>query len=146
MDRTFGRQESAPQQTETRAEASEPGVDRVELLESQAHLSDRDVGLVFGQIDDLEFQSDFYVGSGDGDEDIYHSYDLSVAPGETVTIVQFVIMTGTQTGESASSILDTADEVDDWAKRIVDGWGTDPTLQDGMTAEQIANVWNWGNE
>ena len=105
--------------------------------------SDRDIGFVFGIADEVEFTSDTKLGGDYGDDSIYHRYGIDVPAGGKVAIVNFVIMTGQDTGETATDIDARATLVDEAAKDIVDNFWDDGIYRDGMTQEQIDAVINF---
>ncbi len=105
--------------------------------------SDRDIGLVFGNADTTTFTSDTALGAGNGSDNIDVTYDITVPAGGKVAIVNFIIMTGTDTGRTAVDITATADEVDAAALAIVTGYRTDSQYTAGMTQEQKDAVVNF---
>lgn len=105
--------------------------------------ADRDIGLVFGAADSVVFASDDGIGNGMGSDAIEISYVVAIPPGESRAIVNFVIMTGKDTGQTAASVDDRAVEVDAEGVSIVSGFRSDARYTRGMTAEQKAGVVNF---
>lgn len=105
--------------------------------------NDRDFAFVFGTVDKLIFSPATAVNAGDGSENIDHSYDISVAPGETVAIVNFVVMKGVDTGETAVDASARATAIDVEAKKIVDDFWKDGQYRSGMTQAQIDAILNF---
>jgi len=120
-----------------------PETDERALTTWDGDSSDRDIGLVFGQADEVEFTSDTKLGGENGDDSIYHRYGIDVPAGGKVAIVNFVIMTGEDTGETATDINAVATQVDRAAQDIVDNFWDDGIYRDGMTQEQIDAIINF---
>ncbi len=74
---------------------------------------------------------------------ITHRYDITVAPGETVVIVNFIIMNGVDTGDTATGITDLAIAIDAEANTIVDNFWRDGQYRTGMTQDQIDAILNF---
>ena len=111
--------------------------------------SDRDIGFVFGNASRVEFYSDDGLckdGDGDnGDDYIYFYYDnISIPANSKVSIVNFIVMNGKDTSDTATDINAKAIEIDETAKAIVDGMaaGTSEYFE-GMTDEQKATILNF---
>ena len=105
--------------------------------------NDRDFAFVFGNVDNLDFTSATAIDAGDGSDFIEHSYDIAVAPGETVAIVNFIVMNGVDTGETAADATARATAIDTEAKRIVDNFWNDGQYRTGMTQAQIDAIENF---
>ncbi len=105
--------------------------------------NDRDFAFVFGNVDNLDFTSVSAINADDGIGSIEHSYDITVAPGETVAIVSFVVMNGIDTGETATDVTATATAIDTEAKKIVDNFWDDGQYRTGMIQEQIDAIVNF---
>lgn len=105
--------------------------------------NDRDFAFVFGTVDNLIFDSADAINTGNGSENIDHSYDITVAPGETVAIVNFVVMNGVDTGETAVDASARAMAIDVEAKKIVDDFWKDGQYRSGMTQAQIDAILNF---
>jgi len=108
---------------------------------------DRDIGFVFGDIDDLDYTSDDGMDNGNGSDDIYHYFDITVPAGGSVVIVNFIVMTGDDTGDAAeadsNNILTKATKVDNENLNILNNFWTNSEFRDGMTLGQIANIVNF---
>ena len=105
--------------------------------------NDRDFAFVFGNVDNLDFASATAIDAGDGSDIIEHSYDIAVAPGETVAIVNFIVMNGVDTGETAVDATARATAIDTEVKRIVDNFWNDGQYRTGMTQAQIDAIENF---
>lgn len=105
--------------------------------------SDRDIGFVFGNATTVTFTSDDGLGNGNGDDNVYHTFDITVPAGGRVAIVNFMIMNGTDTGSTAADETELATDIDAEAKLIVDNIWTDGQYLTGMTQEQIDAIVNF---
>lgn len=105
--------------------------------------NDRDFGFVFGDIDAIAYSSDDGLHNGNGVEYIDHQYDVTIQPGQTVALVNFVLMNGVDTGETASDINARATAIDKEALRIVQEFWNDGQYRSGMTQEQIDAIINF---
>lgn len=105
--------------------------------------SDRDVALVFGTADSVDFLSDDGIANDNGSEYITHSFSITVDPGESLAIVNFIIMNGVDTGETAADITALATAIDAEAKVIVNNFWKDGQYRTGMTQAQIDAIVNF---
>ena len=105
--------------------------------------SDRDIGLVHGVADVVTFLSDDALGSGNGDDGVEFRYNISVPAGGGVTLVNFVIMTGTDTADTAVDITALATQVDAKAVDIAKNFRTRVIYQRGMTQQQLDTLLNF---
>lgn len=105
--------------------------------------NDRDFAFVFGNVDNLNFTSATAIDAGDGSDSIEHGYNIAVAPGETVAIVNFIVMNGVDTGETAIDATALATAIDTEAKSIVDNFWIDGQYRTGMTQAQIDAIENF---
>jgi len=105
--------------------------------------SDRDVALVHGAMDLAPFTSDDALGNGNGSDDVEFSRSITVPAGGRVTVVNFVVMSGTDTAENAADINARATEVDTVAAAIANNFRTDVSYQRGMTQDQLDTVVNF---
>lgn len=120
-----------------------PGTERKALSAWDGDASDRDLGMVFGTADLVSFASDSGLEQGNGSDDITVGYQLTVPAGGKAAIVQFILMSGKDTGSTATSILDQAEEIDAAALDIVNGFWTQPGYRNGLTDEQIRAIVNF---
>ena len=68
-----------------------------------------------GIADLVDFTSDDFPGCGCGEEEIFVEFDIVVAPGATVRIVQFIVMNGVQTdGIDEDELATDIDAVNQW--------------------------------
>jgi len=106
--------------------------------------SDRDIGIVFGNASSVDFLSDDDIGCADeGSDTITVTYDVTVNPGQTITIVQFIVMNGVDTGYTATSIDDRATDIDNVAQAIVNNFWNDPQYRDYLTQSQMDTIYNF---
>ena len=107
--------------------------------------NDRDFAFVFGDVDNVDFTTATALddGNSDGNDDITHSYPITVNPGEMLAIVNFVIMNGVDTGETAADVTARATAIDTAALDIVDNFWDDGQYRSGMTQEQIDAIINF---
>jgi hypothetical protein len=120
-----------------------PGTSNHALTSWDGACYDRDIGLVFGTATSVDFTSDDDLGNGNGDDSIYVTYDITVPAGGKAAIVNFVIMSGTDTCQTASDISARATEVDTAAAEIVNHFWTDGQYRTGMTQEQVDAIKNF---
>ncbi len=114
-------------------------------LDPTGFSNDRDFALVFGDVDpaNLTYTSASALDTADGSGDITHEYDIIVDPGDTVTIVNFIVMNGVDTNDTALDATATADVIDAAALDIVDNFWNDDQYRAGMTQAQINTVINF---
>jgi hypothetical protein len=105
--------------------------------------NDRDIGWVFGTARSSNFISD--DGSGlVGDPLITVTHDITVPAGGSVAIVNFIIMSGTDTGlTAAGNPAVRATDIDNTAAAIVANFWTDTQYRTGMTPQQEAVIKNF---
>ncbi len=83
------------------------------------------------------------LGAGDGSPWAWTRFPLTVPPGQTRVIVQFVVLTERRTGDGAPVGSSRALEADQEAAAIVSGFWSDPAYREGMTAEDEAALVNF---
>lgn len=105
--------------------------------------SDRDVGLVFGSAASVTFVSDDGLGNGNGDDDITVTFAITVPAGGRVSLVNFIIMSGIDTADTAVDITARATEVDTLAADIANNLRTTALYQRGLTQQQIDTLANF---
>ena len=108
---------------------------------------DRDLGLVFGNAQNLNFTSDGEDGipDGDGSGGVQWGYPgVTLQPGQTIVLVHFAILTGNDTGLSPGVTGTTQiPDVNEAAQRIVSGQEPD-AFQVGIPLElQQLGFFNW---
>jgi hypothetical protein len=107
----------------------------------------RDVGWAFGTATSVAWTSDDTLGvSGNGNQIVTVTYDLDLAPGETVALAHYLVLDTRSTGDSASAVADTADTVDAQLQAILNGWpagGQVNRFTSGLTQAQIDAVLNF---
>jgi hypothetical protein len=120
-----------------------PGTEARALTSWDGYTGDRDVGFAFGTGATLDYLSDPSLGDGDGSDDIYFSYEVTVEPGQSVAIANFIVMSAIDTGETAVDVSATADEVDTALQGIINNFWSDVTYRHGMTQAQIDALINF---
>lgn len=105
--------------------------------------NDRDFAIVFGDIDAIAYSSDDGLGNGNGVEYMDHQYDVTIQPGQTMALVNFILMNGVDTGETASDMNARATAIDEAALRVVQEFWNDGQYRSGMTQEQIDAIINF---
>ena len=103
----------------------------------------RDVGLVFGKATTVDYLSASGFNSGDGNDLITVTYDITVPANSSVALVNFVIMNGKYTGQSATTISAKATEIDMAAYYILTKFWTEAQYRDGMTQKQMDAIVNF---
>jgi hypothetical protein len=104
--------------------------------------NDRDFAFVFGDVNEVVFTSATGLDAGDGSDDITHNYSITVEPGETVAIVNFVVMNGIDTNMTATDETALATEIDTEVTNILTNFWTDNQYRTGMTQAQIDAIIN----
>ena len=121
-----------------------PGTSNQALTIWDGGTGDRDAGFVYGSATTVDFLSDPILDSGSGEEMIYVDYNVSISANGKVTIVNYLLMNGKDTGLTATDINATATEIDNEAKAIYDGIkARNPLYLRGMTQEQIDTIYNF---
>lgn len=105
--------------------------------------SDRDIGFVFGVGATAVFQSATALGAGDGDENIKVYFDIDVPAGASATLINFVVLTGTDTGLTAANASARAPQVDAIAADIANNFRTNLAYQRGLTQAQLDTLQNF---
>lgn len=124
-----------------------PETDNRSLTTWDGSSNDRDIGLVHGRMDTVIFSSASLAGEeggeGDADDDVSYARSITVPAGGRVTVLNFVILSGTDTGQTATDDTARATEVDTLAAAIVNGFRTDLAYQRGLTQAQLDTVVNF---
>jgi hypothetical protein len=107
--------------------------------------NDRDFAFVFGDVDTVDFTTATALddGNSDGSDSISHTYSVTIDPGQTYAIVNFIVLNGVDTGETAVDVTARATAVDAEALNIVDNFWDDGQFRSGMTQEQIDAIINF---
>ncbi|SCX74021.1 hypothetical protein [Variovorax sp. EL159] len=103
----------------------------------------RDTGFVFGAADHVSYTSTSALNASDGNNIVTMDFDITVPAGGTVTLVNFLILTGTNTWIGATSTAARATEVDTQAAAIAANFRTDVLYQRGLTQLQIDTLKNF---
>jgi len=107
----------------------------------------RDIGWAFGGATSVDYTSDDTLGaSGNGNDIMTVTFDISVPAGESVALVNFLVLDTDNTGNGAVDVGDTADVVDAELQAIVAGWPTDDTVNEfnlGLSQAQLDAVENF---
>lgn len=120
-----------------------PGANGKALTTWDGSGSDRDVGLVYGADANVTFQSASNVGMSDGNDEIGVGYIVDILAGASVTIANFVILTGDDTGSSAADASARATTVDTLAADIANNFRTNVAYQRGLTQDQLDTLKNF---
>ena len=104
---------------------------------------DRDIGMVFGNAASVTFTSATARNTFDGRDFVVVTHNISVPPGGRVTLLNFVILTGTDTADTAVDITARATQVDTAALDVVTNFRTNFLYQRGMTQEQLDSLKNF---
>jgi len=120
-----------------------PGAEGKALTTWDGDTGDRDVGFVFGSASDLGYASATALQSSDGSEFIKVSFSIDVPAGGSVTLVNFVILSGTDTSRNANDATARATEVDAAAADIANNFRTRLAYQRGLTQAQLDTLKNF---
>ena len=120
-----------------------PGTSNKALTSWDGEAYDRDIGWVFGNATTVTFTSASALLTHDGSDNIYTTYDITVPAGGKVAIVNFLIMSGTDTGLTAADITAKATDIDTVGAAIVAHFRKDPQYRNGMTKAQINAIVNF---
>ncbi|WP_316346853.1 hypothetical protein [Desulfuromonas acetoxidans] len=104
--------------------------------------NDRDFAFVFGDVTEVLFTSATGLDTGDGSDSITHNYNVTVEPGETIAIVNFVVMNGIDTNMTATDETALATAIDAEVTNILSDFWTDGQYRTGMTQAQIDAIIN----
>ena len=105
--------------------------------------NDRDIGMVFGAAASVTFTSATALATGNGNENVVVIHNISVPAGGRATLLNFVILTGTDTADTAVDITARATQVDTAALDVVTNFRTNFLYQRGMTQEQLDSLKNF---
>ncbi|MGJ7500152.1 hypothetical protein ACSFBF_07315 [Variovorax sp. ZT5P49] len=83
------------------------------------------------------------LGAGAGNEDVLFQFNISVPAGGSVTLMNFLVMSGTDTGLVATDITARATEVDTQLADIANNFRTNFAYQRGLTQAQLDTVKNF---
>lgn len=103
----------------------------------------RDAGFVFGAADVVGYQSATALQTPNGSSQVEVKFNITVPAGGTVTLANFLILTGTNTGLTATDITARATEVDTQAADIVKNFRTNFVYQRGLTQAQLDTLKNF---
>lgn len=120
-----------------------PGTSNKAITSWDTHANDRDIGYVFGNATSVNFTSVTIFGVGNGNDSIPVTYDITVPAGGKVAIVNFLIMSGTATGQTAADLTARATDIDTVGADIVANFLNDWQYRMGMTQEQINAIINF---
>ena len=104
---------------------------------------DRDLGWIFGAADKVQYTSATTLDTFDGDEDISVAFNLTVPAGGMVTLINFIVLTGTDTRQVALDASARATEVDTMAAAIGNNFRSDFAYQRGLTQAQLDSLKNF---
>ena len=99
--------------------------------------------MVFGTAATVDYTSDDGLGNDNGSDNVVFTHNISVPAGGRVTLLNFVILTGTDTADTAVDITALATQVDTAALDIASNFRTNFLYQRGMTQEQLESLKNF---
>ncbi len=104
-----------------------PNANNQALASFDGHGESRDIGLIFGNAQNVTFLSDDGLHNNNGSDIITWDYNnITLQPGQTIVMVHFAIMTGNDTGSSPGVTINTQiPDVNDICQRIVTGQESD---------------------
>lgn len=105
--------------------------------------SDRDIGFAFGSADSVDYKSDTALGAQAGSDVMIFKFKITVPAGGSVTLMNFVVMTGNDTALTATDITARATEVDTQLADIANNFRTNVVYQRGLTQAQLDTVKNF---
>lgn len=104
---------------------------------------DRDVGFVFGAADAVTYQSATALHVQDGSDSLVFKFNITVPAGGRVTLINFLLMSGTDTRLTAVDITARATEIDTAAADIANNFKTNFAYQRGLTQVQLDTLKNF---
>lgn len=104
---------------------------------------DRDVGFAFGTADLVDYKSDTALGARNGSDQLLFKFNITVPAGGSVTLMNFVVMSGIDTGLTATDITARSTEVDTQLADIANNFRTNFVYQRGLTQAQLDTVKNF---
>ena len=120
-----------------------PGATSKALTSYDGNGSDRDLGFVFGSADTVTFVSATALQSSNGSDQFVWTFNISVPAGGRVTLVNFTVLTGTDTGKTAVDTTVRATQVDVQNADIANNFRTNFVYQRGMTQVQLDTLVNF---
>jgi len=110
---------------------------------SNGGTGDRDIGFAFGTADAVVYTSATALGASDGSENVSFKFNISVPAGGTITLMSFVVLTGTDTGLTATDVTARATQVDTQTADIANNFRTNFAYQRGLTQAQLDTLKNF---
>lgn len=108
------------------------------------HPARRDLAIVFGTSTlPAAFRSSTASGLADGSPNLWTRFPLSVAPGQTRVIVQFVVLAESRTGDTAWDLSARSVLADQEANAIVNGFWSTTTYREAMTPQDLGSLVNF---
>lgn len=104
---------------------------------------DRDIGFVFGAADTVTFKSATALHTADGSENVTFKFNITVPAGGSVTLINFLLMGGTDTGLTATDTTARATAIDAAAADIANNFRTNFVYQRGLTQAQLDTLKNF---
>jgi hypothetical protein len=120
-----------------------PGAVGKALTTWDGNLSDRDIGFVFGAATGVSYVSASAIRAGDGNDNVQVGFTIDVPAGGSVTLINFVILSGTDTSQTAADATARATEVDTLAADIANNFRTNFAYQRGLTQAQLDTLKNF---
>jgi hypothetical protein len=94
-------------------------------------------------VDSTTYQSTSALNVFDGSQDVSFTFNISVPAGGTVTLINFIVLTGIATGVAATDITAKATAVDTAVADIANNFRTQFAYQRGLTQEQLDTLKNF---
>ena len=113
------------------------------LAEWDTCSGDRDVGMAFGNLG-VFFETEVDMACGyNADDNVYMVKRITIPAGGSAAVVNFIVMNGVDTRNTATDVTARATAVEAELTAITGNFRTDPQYRDGLTAAQIAAIVNW---
>ncbi|SFP97685.1 hypothetical protein SAMN05216567_11098 [Variovorax sp. OK605] len=119
-----------------------PGATSKALTTWDGSPGDRDVGFVFGAADSVTYLSATALHTPDGDDALMFKFNITVPAGGSVTLVNFLLTDGTDTGRTAADVNARATAIDTVAADIANNFKTNFAYQRGLTQAQLDTLKN----
>lgn len=120
-----------------------PGAPTKALATWDGERQDRDAGFVFGARTSVSFSSSTDLALNNGEYVITWTFDVTIPAGQSITLVNFAILSETDTGQTAADVTARATEVDTLAADIANNFRTNFAYQRGMTQAQLDTLKNF---
>lgn len=102
----------------------------------------RDASWVFGKAEAVEYESTSTIDSKDGGEVVEVVFNVVVPAGDSVTLINFLVLSGGATGRTAADLSARAVDTDAIAADIAKNFRTNFSYQRGLTRKQLDTAKN----